>query len=66
MGYYTRYTLQCENKDLLESIVKDNDFALESDGSPADCVKWHEHEEDMKNISRQHPNELFTLIGEGE
>lgn len=31
-----------------------------------DSCKWYEHEEDMKRISRQFPNVLFTLHGSGE
>jgi hypothetical protein len=31
-----------------------------------DTVKWYDHEEDMRNFSRSHPNVLFTLSGIGE
>lgn len=68
---------ECDNSDrfyafeeTLEDFVEDldekagNDFSLslESGGES----KWYEHEEDMKFLSQQFPDILFTLHGEGE
>jgi len=32
----------------------------------ADSSKWYDHEKDMKEISKRHPEVLFTLSGVGE
>ena len=34
--------------------------------SSYDSVKWYEHEEDMKEISRLFPDMVFQLTGDGE
>lgn len=31
-----------------------------------DTCKWYEHEEDMKKVSSNYPDVIFTLEGEGE
>lgn len=39
-------------------------FALEFDES--DGLKWHDHEKEMKQLSKEFPDVLFKLHGEGE
>ena len=41
-------------------------FGFEPDGSSSDSCKWYEHEDDMKVMSKDFPEVLFTLHGEGE
>ena len=48
-----------EEIDILDSVFDEN---FES----CDTVKWYEHEEDMKRISKQFNSLLFILSGEGE
>lgn len=71
MGYYTNHTLQIigGHEDILREII-DNDpdtfYGLDIDGSPMDSVKWYSHEEDMRRISKEYPDLVFKLSGEGE
>lgn len=39
-------------------------FALEFDES--DSLKWYDHEKEMKQLSKEFPDVLFKLHGEGE
>ena len=67
MGYYTSYELE---------IVKGDDGFTEYEEEISkisgysnlfnETCKWYEHEEHMRTYSKQHPNTLFKLIGEGE
>lgn len=41
-------------------------YALEADGSSSDSVKWYEHEEVMRKMSKDVRGLLFKLHGEGE
>lgn len=68
---------ECDSSDrfyaferALEDFVEDLD---EKSGNgfilslvSGDEVKWYEHEEDMKFLSKQYPDILFKLHGEGE
>lgn len=69
MGYYTKYEL----------IVSDGDYLLHGKNleEVSGCcsssiilgnreIKWYDHEDNMKEYSKQHPTVLFTLIGLGE
>ncbi|WP_090739424.1 hypothetical protein [Paenibacillus sp. Mc5Re-14] len=71
MGYCTSYELSIVggHYDLLESIIdsdKEMFYGLEPDGSTYDSVKWYDHEQDMKYISKLYSNHIFKLCGEGE
>jgi len=48
-------------KDYLGSEDR-NDFDL----SPDNTVKWYDHDEEMLELSKQFPNTVFCLHGEGE
>ncbi|MCY9052493.1 hypothetical protein MOE90_02145 [Bacillus spizizenii] len=71
MGYYTDYKLEIDpepigllkyltKNDLLDSYLF---YALTDRGSE---MKWYDHEDDMKDISKAFPEALFTLNGDGE
>jgi hypothetical protein len=47
---------------------KDADFmyGVCSDGTPSESCKWYDHEKEMRAFSKQFPNVLFTLEGQGE
>lgn len=70
MGYYTKYELR-SNPDIIETEdFKEKFNIIAGDGEydyvlTEDC-KWYEHEENMRAISKLHPETLFMLDGEGE
>jgi hypothetical protein len=82
MGYRTYYAMvvtpmPAELEKNLKEIVKGlerGDFfemALEYKGfgvfeSSGEGCSWYEHEADLRNLSRQFPESLFVLHGEGE
>ena len=69
MGYYTKYELIGAPQELVDEL-RDNSneaqYALDESGETRDETKWYEHEDDMKILSRNHPETLFTLEGTGE
>lgn len=74
MGYLTRYELDIENmnpeeKPFIVETFKNKgiiDYALDEDFDFYDSVKWYDHEEQMREISRMFPHLIFHLNGEGE
>lgn len=71
MGYYTSHKLEIVggHMDILEQIIENDPqtfYGLYKDGSPLDSVKWYSHQEDMKQLSKQYPDLVFKLTGEGE
>ena len=74
MGYYTVYTLEWEPPNLdVEDFIREKQegsdsfsYGIAPDGSMADSVKWYDHEADIKLLSKNFPDTLFTLSGEGE
>ena len=75
MGYYTNFTLALDpsttvSKEVLEQIdqvITDWDVL---EYTCNDCwygsAKWYEYQEDMCALSKQFPNVIFCLSGEGE
>lgn len=72
MGYETRYNLELSDNSLKDEVVdalrelEVINYALDSNLELYDSVKWYRHKEDMKKISIQFPDVLFTLTGQGE
>lgn len=77
MGYYTSYELTVDkdgDKIHEEFISISNNFkwALEYAGEgsnrwyPNDSAKWYDHDIDMCALSKEYPDILFTLTGNGE
>ena len=82
MGYYTahRLAIDCDDKNKLLAIkaaMKEQDeyftYALDFEGDEPQSkfntyeqCKWYSHEKDMRELSAQFPDVLFTLDGEGE
>lgn len=67
MGYYTRHELSIINgRD--QSVDYENELTeLTQYGRLFDDeIKWYNHEKDMIEFSKKHPNTLFMLYGEGE
>lgn len=74
MGYYTNYSLNLHNKtdEQYKAIVerlRDKeviDYALDEHLETFREAKWYEAEEDLREISKEFPEVLFELHGEGE
>lgn len=72
MGYYTQYNLELSDESLKDEVadalreLEVINYALDSNLESYDSVKWYNYGEDMKNISLQFPDVLFTLTGLGE
>ena len=71
MGYYTRFELTVVTGD--DSLVQDfrnecegAEYAFNEEGYTEDETKWYDHEKDLKEFSKKHPDALFLLHGEGE
>ena len=43
-----------------------DNFELGVDIGSTDEVKWYDHEDDVKELSKKFPNSIFELTGEGE
>jgi hypothetical protein len=67
MGYYTRYDLEIlQGGDSNIDYKKELCDMVEYEHLFDDDCKWYEHHDDMKTISKKHPNVLFLLHGVGE
>jgi uncharacterized protein YuzE len=72
MGYYTGYSLTVSgNNELaiiaeLRSRYESAGYALTENGDTQDTCKWYDHETDLAYFSKQNPEALFTLNGNGE
>tara|TARA_B110000285_G_scaffold143342_1_gene160148 strand:+ start:609 stop:908 length:300 start_codon:yes stop_codon:yes gene_type:complete len=66
MGYYTKFelavlsggTIGVNYKKVVEDTIGYCPFDKET--------KWYDFDKDMKEISKEHPEVLFEVIGEGE
>ena len=75
MGYYSYVNLNIEQSDVTMDQVAETVAEVSDDPdvefwktalSGNHEVKWYEYDEDMKKVSRQYPEALFILSGEGE
>lgn len=71
MGYMTRFSLEVEGDNGLLTINEwKNRVAISTSYGSVwifeDEVKWYEHESDMLNFSKRHPDLIFILNGVGE
>lgn len=73
MGYYTRYTLnyvagepayRC-GATLSERISEISSYQL-TFGTESSEIKWYDHDEHMRLLSREYPKLVFVLRGDGE
>ena len=67
MGYYTRYKLTIEEGD---DYTTDHEEGVSENTGYSNCfeyeIKWYSFDEDMKNYSKNFPDTVFKLSGEGE
>lgn len=69
MGYYTRYELEIHADGKKYIDISDAQEKIKNivDYDPfQDSCKWYDHEHDMKALSKEYPDTIFTLVGEGE
>lgn len=72
MGYYTRYDLKIDGTREEIDRVSEYLYRTEISGykllklSSYEPSKWYNHMEDMLDLSKEFPNVLFTLSGDGE
>lgn len=78
MGYYTKYKLSIEEGMVTtrikceacngkgEIISKIVDLLSERFEIDDESTKWYEHEDVMIEVSKQYPDTVFKLYGEGE
>ncbi len=73
MGYETYHQLYIDtnNEAIWKAIDEDPTYAdvkyaVGSDGTSGDSCKWYDHEVDMRRLSAQFPDVLFTLNGSDE
>lgn len=78
MGYYTRYTLGWVDTtktgitegQIVSSLSRINSDYFREEYSLELCleepIKWYEHDKDMVNLSKEYPEVIFLLEGEGE
>ena len=68
MGYYTNYSIELSNYDDLDNIVKrlKEISGYNWDTSLIEFCKWYDCEHDMWALSKEFPEVLFTISGNGE
>lgn len=69
MGYYTDYKLESEDINLIQELRAESEdaaYAIQENGDTGDATKWYGFDEDLIEISKKHPDNLFTLQGAGE
>lgn len=71
MGYLTTYNLETipHTPQAILDLLEDSDgaqYSLNDLGNSEGSSRWYEHEEDLREFSKQYPDVLFKLKGEGE
>lgn len=71
MGYYTRHKLGIvdKGKESIDYLLCKGEISdISGFGTPVfeGSIKWHNHEEDMREFSKRYPTAVFCLTGEGQ
>ena len=67
MGYYTNYRLKTDPPLPDVSVSDDYEISTDSKGRAHSVgIKWYDHELEMVDASKNHPDTLFVLDGWGE
>jgi hypothetical protein len=70
MGYNTRYAVKVtpdfEGDQSLDEILRKASGGYSFDCGNTECVKWYDHEDHLRALSKEWPLRLFTVTGEGE
>ena len=71
MGYYTDFSItikgEFDKKEMEEKIEEVTDYCFDEHGNRyhQNC-KWYDNVENMTELSKFYPNNLFTVDGDGE
>jgi antitoxin component YwqK of YwqJK toxin-antitoxin module len=76
VGYSTTFTLSIldgegdktisEILEIVEGEFEGLGYAVDENGETSEGVNWYNHEADMHFLSKEFPDEVFVLHGEGE
>ena len=71
MGYYTSHklTLMPESDSIIAKLRErheDAAVALDEDGDSNESCKWYDHNDNLMKFSKEFPNHIFLLEGDGE
>lgn len=72
MAYYTSFELDVDADNYMEIIAefrannREAEISLADDGGTSQDVSWYCADDHLKEFSKQYPDVLFTLRGEGE
>jgi len=70
MGYCTEFSLEVSDEKGIQTLSDEHHEAIteniDYDVFNGEPVKWYEHEEDMKEYSKNHSSLLFALKCDGE
>jgi len=73
MGYYTQYHIAIDRKNgqvdydkINEDLQKISTYSSLNIDEDTDSIKWYDHDDNMIELSRLHPNVLFRVDGVGE
>lgn len=64
MGYYTRFDLTDNRKDIIQALGEVSGYGEEINTYSE--LKWYTCEADMRKVSQMFPDRLVTVHGEGE
>lgn len=68
MGYETNYNLEVfpEFTPEMKLMIEDDEELIYALGEDSYSCKWYNHEKDMRAFSKNFPDSVFHLYGEGE
>jgi hypothetical protein len=71
MGYYTRFNITISDNtnicNIVERLCSISGYNWDyCDDEIYDFCKWYEHEHDMYLLSKEFPDIVFTVTGDGE
>ena len=60
MGYYTTYDISNNSQEVIDRIHEVSEYSC------LQGVKWYDHERDCLQISKEFPDQVISVEGEGE
>lgn len=62
-GKTVRVNIGYDHEAIEREIVEQSGYSSLFDG---EAIKWYDHDDEMKQISKKYPDLVFTLVGVGE